>query len=47
MALDALEPPRRASFRARSIVQFRPGTSDETRDQALALVDGVFVGAVR
>jgi hypothetical protein len=42
IALDAIPPA--APSAGEVIVQFKPGTSEETRDQVLALVEGVFVG---
>jgi len=41
IALDAIDPG--SVVAGEVIVQFRPGTSHETRDRALALVGGVFV----
>jgi hypothetical protein len=44
IALEALAPETLAAGEV--IVHFRPGTSEATRDQVLALVGGVFVGSI-
>jgi hypothetical protein len=44
IALEALAPETLAAGEV--IVHFRPGTSEATRDQVLALVGAVFVGSI-
>jgi hypothetical protein len=43
IALDSIDPS--TIIAGEVVVQFKPGVSEETRDQVLALVGGVFVAS--